>query len=1001
MTTCRIHLVGAVTCALLAAGHIPSVSAFKLDAHETINDRAATVSGADAYLKKELALKDGLATIFVGKSGDEWRGLRWIRFGGRAEDLYDESEWFGAAYRSKNHFHNPIVASWAESGLRTLSICLAFVISGESSPRWAQDPNQGQSGQASWADARRAYFGALTLGPSADRDDAWARTFQILGQQMHLVADLAVPAHTRNDIHCPVSDRFELWARRSPAKVDSILSATVQPVDPSIFSIKVPFDDQMAKVPIARLMDTDQYDGTNPTDTMRLTVGLAEYTNANFFSDHTVFEDHRWGDPSFRYPSFASVELGNEEDGPGGVRRRYFLKTQDGDTGYRLAVPSALYESLPDSLRDQEKALDDKVLEDYAGRLLPKAVGYSAALLDYFFRGKLEAMIGADPADSEKLQLTAKNASSEPLGGGTLAVYGDYDGGQRRPHGSWPIQGPVAPGGDLPSQSFSPDKPSPKRYMVVYQGDLGEEKKDNPPGFGGAVIGKATKYEGVIEELILFRTPNNTYDVYFRNANQVVLLGLSENLPVVQSPGRPAEVHWGVDSNHFFVKNYEIRTVANTQIAVPVYWIYKINRPDNSVSGDEPVQVELAKMIQPPATPLPYGYREVWINAPESNRSGEMVYPYGMVFAAPYAGVEGAGLSEQEVLSEDLGSGRGLEIYALFQAWVSERIEYIEQGGGSGQADLWVNVIIQVSTGAIVYEDPISGFYKPEVAATVSRGSHAEAFFWARPQTWIVSWSDRDVTKRRWVTQIQVDDFYRTYDWTPDDGKSNRANHRVENSVQTVLIENGQPKFYITPKQTYVEYDPYEERDLVEIFFPSALVPTMSSEKWLWVDEPDSFLDTEILRRTQYLMSSETGMKHRVGEWTPLESTQYVIAPKIREMVMLQPGFMYAHGEPVYAIPQLFGYESSTSPLAQDLTSDAEKQKFVGFLAPDGLVDPAFTTSAPLLEDADVRGKGRVRTDSYPPGFQAVLDTLLNPYSETQIAWHVVPDADLVPARRR
>jgi hypothetical protein len=41
---------------------------------------------------------------------------------------------------------------------------------------------------------------------------------------------------------------------------------------------------------------------------------------------------------------------------------------------------------------------------------------------------------------------------------------------------------------------------------VVYRGDLGEEKRDNPPGFGGAVIGKAAAYGGVIEELILFRT---------------------------------------------------------------------------------------------------------------------------------------------------------------------------------------------------------------------------------------------------------------------------------------------------------------------------------------------------------------------------------------------------------------------------------------------------------------------------------------------------------------
>ena len=754
---------------------------------------------------------------------------------------------------------------------------------------------------------------------------------------MHLVADLAVPAHTRNDIHCPVSDRFEAWASRNKPRVDSILSASLLAVGPGIFSIKVPVDDQVAKVPIARLMDTDQYDGTNPTDTMRLTVGLAEYTNANFFSDHTVFEDHRQGNPSFRYPSFASVELGAEEDGPGGVRRRYFLKTHDGDTGYRMAVPSALYESLPDALRDQEKALDDKVLEDYAGRLLPKAVTYSAALLDYFFRGKLEVTIEGDPADSEKLQLTARNASSEPLGGGTLEVYGDYAAGERRQHGSWPIQGPVAPGDDLPSQSFSPDSPTPQRYMVVYQGNLGEEKKGNPPGFGGAVIGKAAKYGGVLEELILFRTANNSYDVYFRNSNQVVLLGLSENLGVVSATGvAPAEVHWGVDSNHFFVKNYEKRTVSGFEIGVPVYWIYRIDRPDNSVSGDDPVQVALVKTIRPPETPLPYRYRETWVNREQWNRTGQVIYPYGTVLTAPSVGVQTV-QSEQEVLSEDLGNGSGLEIYALFQARVYEEIEYVEPGGGDGWGDMGVSLIVQASTGAIVYEDPISGSYKSQPAAAVSHGHYAVGRFSAWPRTWMVSWSDKDVKKRRWVTQLQADDFYLTYNWTQDQGYFNDAHHFVENSVQTVLIEDGQPKFSITPKRQYVEivYD-----QAYSTFYPAALVPTMSSEKWLWVDEPDLFTpfvpgeetDSDILRRTQYLVSTELGTKQRVGEWAPADSARYMIAPKIREMVMLQPGFLYAHGEPVYAIPELWGYEGSREPLTQDLTSDTEKQKFVSFL---------------------------------------------------------------------
>lgn len=987
----RSGLAAAVGITLwMAFARNAGVFAYEVETHQAISEVAASRSTVGEQLKESLAISAGLDT----KVGEQSL-LKWILAGAVHAD--DWTYFF-------NHFHNPLAGDWSQAGLGP----------GYSAILWGQTPNQGYPSW-SWQNTRQYFLDALTSTQKADREAGLTMTFQGLGHLIHLIQDMASPAHTRNDPHrsynyetlvrdvqldpdLPVAQVFLDWINRTSLAPDPGWQTLAR--------------NDLAPIPIARLVDTDLYRGVNPEATIQPLMGLAEYTNANYFSEDRIFRenDFLW---RFPYPRRSSVTEADYaitlRDGTP-VTRRYFRKDFDGDSGYRLATVGFLRDYIQRYRLDPGRygdspALDEAVYRDYAERLLPRAVGYSTTLLDYFFRGNLEATIEADPADSEKLQLTAKNASSEPLGGGTLAVYGDYAGAERRPLGSWPIQGPVAPGRDLPSQSFRPDRPIPARYMVVYQGDLGEEKTDNPPGFGGAVIGKAAKYGGVIEELILFRTTNDSYDVYFRNANQVVLLGLSENLgvPPSRSGVGPAEVHWGADSNHFFVKNYEIRTVANLEIGVPVYQIYKIDRPDNSVSGDEPVSVELVKTIRPPETPLPYGYREVWVNREQWNGTGRMVYPYGMVFTN---GVFQAAQSEQEVLSEDLGNGSGLEIYALFQARVYEGIQYVEGGGGSGQGELGVGLIVQASTGAIVYEDPISGSYKAQAAAAVSHGHYAAAWFSAWPRTWIVSWSDKDPKKRRWVTQLQADDFYLTYDWTPERGYFNRADYFVENSVQTVLIEDGRPKFYLTPKQTYVEivYDEAYPR-----FYPAALVPTMSSEKWLWVDEPDMFTsfgpdekgDSDILRRTQYLVSTATGMKQRVGEWTPLEGTQYMVAPKIREMVMLQPAFLYAHGDPVYAIPVLSGYEGSRDPLAQDLTGDGEKQRFVGFLSPDGEIDPAFTTAAPLIEDPDLRGKGRVRTDSYPPGFQAVLDTLLNPSPSTKVSWHVVPDADLVPARRR
>ena len=55
-------------------------------------------------------------------------------------------------------------------------------------------------------------------------------------------------------------------------------------------------DRAAAPAPISGLIDTGQYDGTNPDVTAtpsdgRPVIGLAEYSNANFFSNDTIFTD--------------------------------------------------------------------------------------------------------------------------------------------------------------------------------------------------------------------------------------------------------------------------------------------------------------------------------------------------------------------------------------------------------------------------------------------------------------------------------------------------------------------------------------------------------------------------------------------------------------------------------------------------------------------------------------------------------------------------------------
>jgi hypothetical protein len=71
---------------------------------------------------------------------------------------------------------------------------------------------------------------------------------------------------------------------------------------------------------------------------------------------------------------------------------RTYIKEIDGEP-LHLAAGMWFYKYIPSflvSLKKSALKLDDKCHEDYAQKLIPRAVGYSAGLLNYFFRGTLE-----------------------------------------------------------------------------------------------------------------------------------------------------------------------------------------------------------------------------------------------------------------------------------------------------------------------------------------------------------------------------------------------------------------------------------------------------------------------------------------------------------------------------------------------------------------------------------------------------------------------------------
>jgi hypothetical protein len=456
------------------------LEAYEVGTHEDMIAEAARRSISDQVLKDDLGLEVGILFKVRGKTLDGW-----LIQGGISEDDFP---------RFLNHFHNPLASTWSQAGLGGAV--------GQSAALWAQ--NRGQSGPSwSWQDTRQSYLDALTKATSSDREKGLSATFEGLGRQMHLVQDAASPGHARNDPHILYNyetavDGLRLRGASTFARWRDGAPDTPGVPDPGWRSLD---GNPLAPIAIARLVDTDRYTGTNPGVTTAPLIGLAEYTNANFFSEDRIFTEND-GNPQTRFP-FPRRSSVVEQDvdvqvGGSTVKRRYLVKNADGATGYRLATVGFLRDyhrrfGLTLAGFRESPALDETVYRDYAERLVPRAVTYSTALIDYFFRGRM-FVSGTDRT------MAIRNVGDEVMDG-TFTLYYDDSADTRRPvpGASWTRS--VAPGGSATDlQVITPTNPAPKepgKYMLVFHGSLGSE--------ADAVVGKQVIVESVMFARLLKR----------------------------------------------------------------------------------------------------------------------------------------------------------------------------------------------------------------------------------------------------------------------------------------------------------------------------------------------------------------------------------------------------------------------------------------------------------------------------------------------------------------
>lgn len=505
-----------------------SIFAFDdVDTHPRITNKAIESTNLDNYLIQNLGLKDGLKTKLPSDGKDSI--VDWLKKGSTDED--------SPLCRASNHFHNPL-KSWGQSGVSDQPSLISgwCSLTGYSTKysnvTWATGylapaPNGSKitiSGQEmGWDNAREYYHLALTSQSSTDRETNFAMTFQSLGQVIHLIEDMAVPAHTRNDFTAHVyfqevafrnpttwfGNSFEWYVKQNPSLVTS--SETVQ-ID-------------FTNAGITRFWDTDVYDGSSRlTDT---SIGLAEYTNANFFSDYTIFAESKDSQDVHYFPlpteSDTNAYLIEQQAEDGNKDKVYYVKLNSED--YKLAAYSYFHlwrNILP--YWGWAYCLDDEVHKDYALELISRAIGYSAGLLNYFFRGELEVV-----QNSNSNSITITNNSSEDMDG-TFTLYYDASDDTRKSvsDGSWSI---VLEAGSTSNElNFTEpeDLGEDKRYILVFEGTLGSESNavvgknmslSTKLFAGGSTLGRIFDFDGTTWVL----------NVTLSAATQIYSLGIFQN----------------------------------------------------------------------------------------------------------------------------------------------------------------------------------------------------------------------------------------------------------------------------------------------------------------------------------------------------------------------------------------------------------------------------------------------------------------------------------------
>lgn len=200
----------------------------------------------------------------------------------------------------------------------------------QKAPSWLQSPYE----QAKYADGDRSWQRALDDYARGDEENAFIE----LGHAIHLISDMAVPAHTRDSMH--VGDSYESFVKNNWDLIKSKISYGFTEIN----SLEQAFYD------------------------------LAIYSNNNFYNDRTIESK------KYNIIDVEILKIFKNQDDPYGL----YKSKNDGHLVYISKIQadwkknSLIEENLLDPLNT------GLILLDYSKNLIPKAISYSAGLIKLF-----------------------------------------------------------------------------------------------------------------------------------------------------------------------------------------------------------------------------------------------------------------------------------------------------------------------------------------------------------------------------------------------------------------------------------------------------------------------------------------------------------------------------------------------------------------------------------------------------------------------------------------